>query len=76
MSQIQLQWGSDTQPFEIWKDLQSGLFFEEWIFKGLGCTLSFSYGPNHLKTGPFTIQTFVSRIERVQTKWRLFVRIS
>ena len=30
------QWGSEIQPFKIWKHLKSGLF-EDWISNGQVC---------------------------------------
>ena len=56
-----IKWGSKIKPFEIQKHLNSWLF-EHWIsngpvFKGSGYSCSYSYSPNHLKTGPFKNQT-------------------
>ena len=60
MEEKQLQRGS-----EIEKHLKSGLF-DSRISNGLVCKWSgFSYGdsPNHLKTGPFKIWTFLSEFQ-------------
>ena len=65
----ELQWGSKIRPFEIWEHLKSGIF-EGWIsngpfFKWLGFSYGYSYSPNHLKTGPFQIRTFLSGFQMV-----------
>ena len=64
---LHLQRGS-----EVRKHLKSG-FFEDRIlngpvFKWLGFSYGYSYSPNHLKTGPFEIQTFLSGFQMVFDK--------
>ena len=54
-----LQWASKIRPFTIRKHLKSRLF-EGRISNGLdfkwpGFNYGDSYGPNHLKAGPFEI---------------------
>ena len=56
-AKLQLQWGSEIQPFKIQKHL-----------KWLGLSYGYSYSPNHSKTRPFKIQTFLSRIQVVFDK--------
>ena len=49
-----MQWASKILPFEIWKHLKSEHFEDPilnvTVFKVLGYSFSFSYGPDHLKT--------------------------
>ena len=58
-----IQWGSEIQPFKIQKHLKSGLFEYQISngpdLKGSGYSLTYSNGPNHLKTGPFKIWTLL-----------------
>ena len=54
-----------TVPVLYDGDVKSGLF-EGWIsngpvFKWSGCSNGHSYSPNHSKTRPFKIRTFLSR---------------
>ena len=67
---IQIQWGTEIRPFEIRKHLKSGLFEGRIsngpVFKWSG--FSYGYGPNHLKTGPFEIQTFLFGFQMVVDK--------
>ena len=56
-----LQWGSEIRP--------SGLFEGQIsncpVFKWLGLSYGYSFSPNHLKTGPFEIRTFMSEFQMV-----------
>ena len=61
---LPIQSGSEIQPFEIQKHSKSRLFGDRisnsLVLKESGYGFSYSYGPNHLKTGPIKIQTFLS----------------
>ena len=63
-NKVWLQWGSEMQPFEILIDLKSrlleGQISNDTVFKWSVFSYGYSYGPNHLKTGPFKIWTFLS----------------
>ena len=64
-----MHWGSEIQPFEIWKHLKSG-HFEGLISNGPVFKWSgFSYRP-------FKIRTFLSGFQMVFDKMAAFVRIS
>ena len=56
LSYLSVHWGSEIRPFEILKHLKSVLFEDlisnGSVFNDLGCSLSLSYGSNHLKTRP------------------------
>ena len=71
---------SEMGPFEIQKNLKSGLFEGQIlngpVFKWSGFNNGYSYSPNHLKTRPFETQTFLSRLQMVLTKWLPVVGIS
>ena len=54
-----LQWRSEIRPFEIQTFWRS-------VFKWSG--FSYGYSPNHLKTGPFKIQIFLSVFQMVFDK--------
>ena len=65
----QLQWGFEIckhlKSANIW-NLQTFEIWTFWISLSSGC--SYSYGPNHSKTSPFKIQSFLSRLQMVFDK--------
>ena len=70
--QIRKQWGSEIRPFEIQKYLESRILEVRIsngpVFKGTGYSFSYSNGPNHLKTRPIKIWTFLSGFQMVLYK--------
>ena len=61
---------SEIRPFEIPKQVKSGIFegriSNGLVFKSSG--FSFCYSPNHLKTGQFKIRTILSGFQMVLVK--------
>ena len=62
-----IQWGTENRTFENQKHLKSEIFEGQIsngpVLKWSG--FSYGYSPNHLKTRPFEVQTFLSRFQMV-----------
>ena len=73
----QIHWGSEIQPFKVWKHLKSGHFEDKIssgpVFKGSSYTFSFSSSPYHSKTRPLQTRHFCPYFKWVLTKWRHFL---
>ena len=73
-------WGSEIRPFKIQTFLKVGFQMVQFsngpVFKWSGFSSGYSHRPNHLKTGPFKIRTFLSGFQIVFDKMAPFVWIS